>query len=160
MSGYGTPTTWAPGDVVAASDLNAELRDNVNAMRPVVIEYKFDGLGADIGTGTEVDIEVPDFDISRVTLVATEYTDPISGGTFEVDLQYGTFGNPIGTAYPGTAQSICGGTPPKLDGTMEYRNTALTGWTVSMADGNFLRLNVLTCTGVQKATMAIRGNKT
>lgn len=168
-----TAANWTSANpVLAAGEIGVELATPPNAQRikvgdgatawnalpyfserpiPSAIGATFNGGGADIVANTKADIYVPsNFTITRVSLLAD------NAGSLVIDIWKDTFGN-----YPPTsADKITGPTPPTLTASSKMVDSTLSGWSRTIAAGSTLRFNVISCTGIQRASLLIEGEKT
>jgi hypothetical protein len=109
-----------------------------------------DGGGSAITTGTKVDVEVPyAMTISAARLVADQT------GSIVVDVLKAPY-----ATFPGSAASICASAKPTLSSAQTEQDTTLTGWTKTLARGDWLRISVSSATTVQRVTLSLTGPKT
>jgi hypothetical protein len=110
------------------------------------LNIPFDGGGAPIAVGTEVDVRI-DFDC--VILAASGFG---ANGAFVCDIWKDSFAN-----YPPTdADSITSLTPPGyLFGTNRGEDSTLSGWSTTIAAGSVLRFHV-DISNVNYATVALK----
>lgn len=131
-------------DPVAATPVN---------LKYASINFMFgDGVNA-IDSATEPDqwIEVP-FDC---VVNSAKLTADVSGD-FVVDIWKSTY-----AAYPPTdANSITASAPPALSGSAKSNNTTLTGWTTSVARGDWLKLHVDSSATVKRVALSLGVTKT
>ena len=120
------------------------------------------GILIDYGTnvvqaGVQGSITVPfDCTLTSVTMLAN------TSGSVEVDVwkcsytQYDGF-----STHPASGDSICGGTPPAISSTTKYKNTTLTGWGTTFAEGDIIAFNVTgTATSINKLTVSLHVDRT
>ena len=103
--GWTTPVTWAAGTVVSASDMNAQLRDNmdyVHSRKPVSINLLNDGADYTTTSTSFVDVDATDLSKSITTttgrvliLVACVISSSVSA---ETSLDVAMDGTLIGSA--------------------------------------------------------------
>jgi len=77
-------------------------------------------------------------------------------GTLSIDIRVAPFAD----YPPDGADSICGTNPPTLAGDNKARSSTLTGWSVDVPSGSFLRFYVAACAGINKATLTLEGERT
>ena len=110
------------------------------------IEFVIDGGGSAISTGVKGEIEVPfACTITAARLVADQ------SGSIVVDIWKDTFAN----FPPVDADSITASAPPTLSTAQTDEDTTLTGWTTSIAAGDWLRFNVDSATTVTRVTVSL-----
>ena len=118
------------------------------AAEPCSTSVTFVGLGGDIAVGTFCDITIKTaFQITGATLVG------VPSGSLEIDI----LAVDISAFPPGAPDTICGGTPPALVGSLTYEDSALTGWTTAVSVNTVLRFIVNSCSGVTNANLVING---
>lgn len=103
-----------------------------------------------IPTGVYGDIYVPfDCVIQSVTLLAT------STGSAVVDIWKVPY-----ASFPGTvANTICAAAIPTISSSNKYQDTTLTGWTTDIDDGDTIRFNVNSVSGITKLTINLKITK-
>jgi hypothetical protein len=115
------------------------------------LEIVIDGGGQALGPGVKADIELAwGLDLTAVRMVP----DQAAGGIV-VDLLTAPFAN-----FPGSAVSICPTTPPTLTGQPRLEDTTLSGWTTTLVQGNWLRVNVVSVSILQRVTLSLSGFRT
>lgn len=147
---WSAPSNVTTGDLITAATWNQDVVSNPTALLPMAFEYVIDGGTVAIAAGTYADIEVPyKCDLTTVRVV-TDQT-----GCLILDVWK--------TAYsalpPASASSICSACKPTLTAASGYEDTALTNWTTAIAAGDWLRIRVVSCTSITKATFSARGNR-
>lgn len=89
---------------------------------------------------------LPACTIEEVRLLADQ------SGSIKVDLWKDAYAN-----FPPTdADSICGGNEPEISSGTKDSDTTLTDWTTSVSDGDIIRVNVDSCTTIQRCTLSIK----
>lgn len=115
------------------------------------------GMSLIIGTGSAVVasgivgyVEIPyDFTLTSATLVGDQ------SGSMVVDLWKDVY-----ASFPPTdADSITASTPPTLSSAQKVQNTTLSGWDVDFDKGEWLAVNVDSCTTITQATLALKGTR-
>ncbi len=153
--------TEAQGLVVGAlwSDKTAALLKRCTAVGPVVfvsvesgagetaaITFVINGGSSTITTGEKGDLEVP----FACTITAARIVADASG-SIVVDIWKDTFSN----FPPINADSITASAPPTLSSADNAEDATLTGWTKSIAAGDWLRYNVDSATTVKQVTVTL-----
>lgn len=113
----------------------------------VTLSVVLDGGGVEIADGVKADLVV-DFacTILGVTLLADQ------AGSLVVDLWKDSYAN-----YPPVVgDSICAAAKPTISAATKAQDTTLTGWTTSVAAGDIVRVNVDSCTTIQRCTVALK----
>ncbi len=108
-----------------------------------------DGLNV-IATGVKGYIEIPyDMTIESVRLYASQ------SGSIVIDLWEDTYDN-----FPPTdADSFTSSTPPTITSSTKGYVTDFTGWSLFLAKGNIIGINVDSCTDIKQVTLAIAGKR-
>jgi len=110
------------------------------------ITFIIDGGGIAIAAGIKGDLEIPfDCVLLRSTLLADQV------GSIVVDVWKDTF-----AAYPPTVvDSITGGNPPTITAANKSQDTVLTGWTLPIAAGSIIRINVNSAATITRCTLSL-----
>jgi hypothetical protein len=117
-----------------------------------VLTFVIDGSGAEITTGIKGDIGPIPFPITitKATLLGDQT------GSIVIDIWKDSYTN-----YPPTNEdSITASAPPTLSSAAKSQDTTLTGWTVLIAAGSILRMNVDSVTTTQRVTLALEYKRT
>lgn len=110
------------------------------------INIVIDGGGSAIETGIKGDIVLPACTITEVMLLADQ------SGSIKIDIWKDTYTN-----YPPTdADSICGGNEPEISSATKDNDATLTDWTTSITAEDILRINVDSCTTIERCTLALK----
>lgn len=105
-----------------------------------------DGAGSTITTGVKGYLRVPyNCTITAVELVAN------ASGSIVVDVWKDTYAN----FPPVDADSITASAPATLSSAQKSQDTALTGWTTSLTEGDYLAFNVDSATTVSRVTLSL-----
>jgi hypothetical protein len=110
-----------------------------------------DGAGSAITTGTKGYLYVP----YACTITVAELVADVSG-SIVIDVWKDTAAN-----FPPTdADSITASAPPTLSSAQRSSDSTLTGWTVSLAAGDYLGFNVDSAATVTRVTLALKVTRT
>lgn len=112
-----------------------------------------DGGASVISTGVVVDIPV-DF-ACRIVEWELLATSPAGGGSVVLDI-YKVSAPDWYVAAPTSANKITGSELPTLTSARYARSSVLAGWETTVNDGDVLRVNVNSATGVTKLTLKLR----
>ena len=105
-----------------------------------------DGGGEAIATGIKCDVVMPACNIVGAYLLADQ------SGSIKVDLWKDSYAN-----FPPTNDdSICGGNEPEISSATKDSDTTLTDWTTSVSDGDIIRVNVDSCTTIERCTLSLK----
>ena len=140
-------------DVLISSALNAQqLRWNStssvweNFTPTETINVIIDGGGSAITTGVKADLLIPyNCKITAARLLADQT------GSIVVDIWKDTYAN----FPPAVGDTITASAKPTLSSATKYEDTTLTGWTVNLSAGDYLRFNVDSITTVTRVTLAL-----
>jgi hypothetical protein len=110
-----------------------------------------DGAGSAITTGIKGDLRVPyDCTISNVEVVLDQI------GSIVIDVWNDSYAN-----YPAIdGDSITASAPPTVSSATKSRDSTLTGWTLALSAGDYLRFNVDSITTATRATLTLEVTKT
>jgi hypothetical protein len=115
------------------------------------IEFIADGAGVTLTTGVKAYVEMPfAATITRSTLVASP------AGNLVIDIwkcRYAAFDG--GTTHPVAADSITAGTPPTITAGTKAQDALLSGWTITLREGDILAFNIVSVSGITKATLSL-----
>lgn len=133
------PGDWSSGFVFPAIRLKAALVMVVDAGDSVIA----------IGPSHSYEVPFPGT-ITGWTLLAN------GTGSIELDIWKSTY-----ASYPPTvAGSIVGGNYPALVGGSKNQDSVLSAWNKTLAEGDVLRLNVRSCSGITKVTLTLHVQRT
>jgi len=105
-----------------------------------------DGGGEAIETGIKCDVVMPACTIVGAYLLADQ------SGSIKIDLWKDSYAN-----FPPTNDdSICGGNEPEISTATKDSDTTLTDWTTSVSDGDIIRVNVDSCTTIERCTLSLK----
>lgn len=106
--------------------------------------FVLDGGGSAIGTGPKGYLEIP----FAGTITAVRMQANTSGSAV-VDIKKATY-----SGLP-TTSSICASAKPTLSSAQKMQDTTLTGWTTSVAAGDWLEFNVDSLSGIGRLTISL-----
>lgn len=141
-------------DLVLATDGGLEVVDDAygtglqvkDGVRYAMLSAIFDNDGSDIAAAKQADIYVP---FAGTIVEAVLLND--AAGSIVIDVWKDTY-----ASYPPTnADSITAAAPLTTSSAIKAKDTTLTGWTVSVAAGDTIRLNVDSCTGVTRCFVGL-----
>lgn len=105
-----------------------------------------DGGGSAIETGIKGDVVLPACTITEVMLLADQ------SGSIKIDIWKDTYAN-----FPPTdADTICGGNEPEISSATKDNDATLTSWTTTITAEDILRINVDSCTTIERCTLALK----
>lgn len=107
----------------------------------------FDGLGSELTTGRRGDVQIPfTCKITYWTLLADQ------SGSLQVDVWKDVYAN-----YPPTvADTITAAAPPAIVSGDHNTDSALTGWTTAITEGDTLRFNIDSVATITRATLILK----
>ena len=114
------------------------------------IGANFNSSGSPLTVGSAAEIVLPyTMTLSEATLLASPM------GSLTIDVRAGTYAD-----FPLTnVHSIVGSTPPQLASAVKMQDTALAGWTKTLAQGTIIQFVVTDCTAITKASLSLKGVK-
>lgn len=116
-----------------------------------ILGVTIDGAGSAITTGIKGYLYVP----YACTITVAELAADVSG-SIVIDVWKDTAAN-----FPPTdADSIAASAPPTLSSAQRSSDSTLTGWTVSLAAGDYLGFNVDSASTVTRVTLALKVTRT
>ncbi len=115
-----------------------------------VFTFVVDGGVSAVTTGVKGDLWIP------FTCSIAEWTIlPDQSGSIQFDIWVAPY-----ASYPPTVgNTITASAKPLISSGTKGQSSTLTGWSTSVALGNTMRINVDSCTSIQRATLAIRVEK-
>lgn len=137
----------APSDPRSITRLRGRARRlEHRIVAPKVLPVVFDGLGVPLTTGIKGDVAIHfDAEIIRWRLLADQPGDLV------VDIWKATY-----ASYPpGVADSITALDLPTLSAADKAEDTALTGWTTDVNDGDTLRFHIDSAATVTRVTLLL-----
>jgi hypothetical protein len=141
-----TLTSGVSGDYVLHNGTNL-----VRAESTGTLNYHIDGSGAVIATGIQGDIRIPfGCTITGAYLLADQT------GSIVIDLWKDTYAN-----FPPTvADTITASAKPTISSDVKASDTTLTGWTTTVTAGDIIRINVDSCTTIQRCLLVLTFKRT
>ena len=143
-----TATSEVLGGVKVGTNLSIS-EGVLSADTQVQYEWKsfiIDGGGSTIETGIKGDMVLPACTIKEVMLLADQT------GSIKVDIWKDAYAN-----YPPTdADSICGGNEPEISSGTKDNDSTLMDWTTTVTAEDILRINVDSCTTIERCTVALK----
>lgn len=116
-----------------------------------VLGITIDGAGSAITTGTKGYLFVP----YACTITAAEIVADQSG-SIVIDVWKDTYAN----FPPVDADSITASAPPTLSSAQKSTDATLSGWTATLAEGDYLAFNVDSAATVTRVTLALKVTRT
>lgn len=168
MGAWSSATTYAVNDAVShngssyvARQASTDVEPGVDAgwetywmllaggqyLKNSAFEVTINGTGYPIFPGIKTFLTVP---FSATIVEATLLADVV--GSCVVDIWKDTYGS----FPPSDADSITGSTPLTLSSALKTTDTALTGWTTALAQGDVLGFNVDSISVIGQLTIALR----
>lgn len=130
---YGVPTSSALFPLASADVV-------------VGVNFIIDGVGVEIADGVAGFIEIPfACTITRASLLADQT------GSIVLDLWKDTYAN----YQPTVADTITASAKPTIASGLKAQDATLTGWTVALAAGDILAVNVDSCTDITRCTLSL-----
>lgn len=159
---HGIPPGGFSGDVLtkhSSSDYDAIWETPsfvpVTSINTVAIPFVIDGGGSAITTGVKGSVQVPfNGTITEVTMLADQ------SGSVVVDIWNCTFGAYSPPTTPTVSNKITGADTPTISSATKMNDTALTGWTTTVAAGDILTFNVNSASTVTRVTIELTVEKT
>lgn len=107
------------------------------------VSFPIDGAGATITTGDKFYVEIP---ISGTITAARLEADASGSAVVDVEKSSG---------HSGSYSSIAASAKPTLSSAQRSDDTTLTGWTKTVTAGDWLKIQVDSCSGITKLTLAL-----
>lgn len=149
MTDFTPAHTYVTGELVTASLLNTDHRDNITALSEKGLLFTFgDVAGVPLTTGPKGFYPIPiKLDVTGWDLVAD------ASGSLVIDVWRDTWAN-----FPPTvADTIAGSEKPTLSAQQKNQDLSLSTWTPGIDAGDVLAFNVDSTSGVIKqATLTLR----
>ena len=145
--------TWVVGAPLTAAQLNEQIRDNGNELIKGGLSVVFDGGGADIATDTLIIVSVDTPYKFTIDAASAKSTDAASSDNFKIDVwAHATASNALAAT-----DSITASAPITLDtdNPSHVRDTTLTGWSPTVAEGSAMAMICTSNGGVTKATISL-----
>lgn len=115
------------------------------------IEFVIDGGGSAIAANVQMDLEIPfGFEITAWTVLADQ------SGSIVIDVWKDTYAN-----YPPTvADEMAASNHPTITTSTKGQDTSLTWTSTTVTANDIIRINVDSCTTIERATLSLRGYRT
>jgi len=130
----------------------SEASDNLGAARaydlPAAIEFVIDGGGSEIADGIAGNVKCP----FPGTIISATLSAEKESGDIVIDIWKCTAGN---LSSISDSDSITASAPPTLSSAQESIDATLTGWTKTLALGDYLVFNVDSCTTITRVTLTL-----
>lgn len=127
--------------------------NNTAAILSSAIEFVIDGFGTALGVGLKGYLEVPfNCDIKVATLLADQ------SGAIVVDVWKCTYAQfDAGSTHPVVGDKITATAPPTIAASgVKSQDSTLTGWTIHLAKGDILAINVNSATTITRVLISLR----
>jgi hypothetical protein len=149
---YSDPRTWSPGETVTSALLNAQLRDNMNALaeRALIVQFGAVGNGV-IQAGSKVFIYLP----ASVTFAGWTVVGDGQVGSIVLDVWADTLANFIAGTMS-AADTIAGSEKPTVSAARGAQDSNLTTWDPDVDAGYVVAVNVDSCATFEVATVTFR----
>jgi hypothetical protein len=138
-------------DDVANNEVDVDIEENNLDIANGTIQFILDGNGFAITTGIKGDIILPDksLTIQSYDIVADQ------SGSISIDLWKDTYAN----FPPDNSDSITASAPIAISATTKGQDSTLTGWTKSLNAKDIIRINVDSCSTIQRVTVTLHVKK-
>lgn len=110
------------------------------------LQFSVNNSGTVIPTGVVAELEVPFACTITAVRVLADQT-----GSAVIDIWKDTYAN----GGPDNSDSITASATPTLSSAAKYQDTTLTGWTTSLTAGDWLRINVDSCSTITRFTLSL-----
>ncbi len=146
--------TWVVGAPLTAAQLNEQIRDNGNELIKGGLSVVFDGGGGTIATDTLIIVSVDTPYKFTIDAASAKSTDAASSDNFKIDVFVAATAS---DAFVSTDHLISASAPITLDtdNPSYVRDTTLTGWSPTVAEGSAMAMICTSNGGVTKATISI-----
>jgi len=129
------------------ADVSVLIEETIAVVGDTAIAFSMDNGEVTIDTGTKTHLVIPfDCDIVGAYLLAG------ATGSMQVDVWV----CPYADFPPTDADSIVASAPLVLSDAVKYLDTTLTGWTIRIAAGSVITINVDSCTTITKASVVLK----
>jgi hypothetical protein len=129
------------------ADVSVLIEETISVIGDTAIAFSMDNGEIVIGTGTKALLVIPfDCDIVGAYLLAG-----VAG-----DMQVDVWVCPYVDFPPTVADSVVASAPLVLSDEDKYLDTTLTGWTIRIAAGSVVTINVDSCTTITKASVVLK----
>lgn len=154
--GTSSPPTWEPSifSVSAYALTLLGATDAENALSILEADEFAIEFGFDAGTGNLVPGQVMDYEIIFDCQLFANAILPKNSGSIVFDVAVG----PRTSGAP--SASICASAKPTLTAAVTSADTNLTGWTKNISAGSWVRVSIVTVSGLAQATLSLRARRT
>lgn len=141
------PRTWATSELVTASIMNSYVRDPLLDLQQRTATVTIgDPIGPVLSTGVKAYLPIP----FKCTVTGWTILGDASG-SIQLDVWKDSYAN-----FPPTlADSIAGSEKPTLTAQQKNQDLALSTWTIDIAAGSILAINIDSCSGIKQVTLAL-----
>lgn len=151
--GVGPPQVVVAVPGGAGTPTNVTL-DGLTNIRKAALLFVIDGGGSVLTTGQKGDLAIPfDCTIQSVELFADRV------GSVVVDVYKTTYANFDASTHPAVADKITGAAKPTIVAGTKYIDTALSGWTTTIAAGDIIAFNIDSIAAIQRLTVTLNVSK-
>jgi hypothetical protein len=141
-----TLTNGVTGDYVLHNGTNLVRAESTSS-----VNFLIDGSGSAITTGIKGDIRVP-----FACTITGAYLLADQTGSIVIDLWKDTYAN-----FPPTvAGTITASAKPTISSATKDDDTTLSGWTTTVSAGDIIRVNVDSCTTIQRCLLVLTFKRT
>jgi hypothetical protein len=141
-----TLTDGVSGDYVLHNGTNLVRAESTSS-----VQFLIDGSGSAIETGIKGDIRIPFAGTITGAYLLADQT-----GSIVIDLWKDTTAN-----FPPTvADTITASAKPTISSALKAEDTTLTGWTTTVSAGDIIRVNVDSCTIIQRCLVVLNFKRT
>ena len=148
LTGYATESWVGSQNYINSTNLATTSGDIVAQIPSIThdIVVSIDGGGSAIVSGTTVWSQVNyNCDIQSWTLLADQ------SGSIQLDIWKDSYAN----YPPDDSDSITASAPPTVSGVIKNTSSTLTGWTTTITSGDILKINVDSCTTIQRVALIL-----
>lgn len=140
LTGYATES-WVDDQITTTSG------DIINQIPSIThdITVSIDGGGSAITSGTAWSQINYDCEIQSWTLLADQ------SGSIQLDIWKNSYAN----YPPDDSDSITASAPPSISSAIKNTSSTLTGWTTTVTGGDILKINVDSCTTIERVALIL-----
>ena len=139
----------------SGNGIDADTLDGFHASRftKTAITFTLPDEGAAISTGIK---GKAGFRVPFACTITGWYLTADASGSLVIDIWKDTYGN----FPPTSADTITASAKPTLSSAIKAYSTTLTGWKTSIAEGDYLIINVVSCTTCKEASLSLMVTRT